>query len=630
DYSVGSIFTEFLQNADDAGARKICFVIDERDHRKFNNWFGLLCKNADKQNSLLSDEMNQWQGPALWIYNDAEFTQHDFESLKKLGMGGKRDDKTKIGRFGIGFNCAYHLTDLPSFVSGEHIVFFDPLEKFLPKTGNPPRNPRGTKINFIEKDFKKRFEDQASTYDKIFGCEFKEKFNGTLFRLPLRTLPSELSTQTIKPENLKTKIFDNIQGCRELLFLRNIEECSLFQMNKNTIGNPEPELVWETKIKNMNDDIRKIRISQSWEAKLYQLEMEMCYKQNRYNKNKCSEIWQICNGGDNVVDKSRFREISKEVNLLARGGVAVLLSMGDGKSLEELKAEKFSNVPALNGKVYSYLSLPLFTSLGVHINGSFCLSSDRKNVLQADSDLLTAETKEGEWNRYILLDVLPPLHSKILEHVANQLTSSFNDQIFSRLWPIKSSISDIYREYGFNVLRKLYRDKSKVFWTEANGGALITFQKAYFATSNNSVIANILVNHEIEVVKLPEENMNHIIEMIGKMQGSSVKFITPKVVCSLLKSKSNILNNENEKSHEIAFQLLNFITQGETSDRLQLYKQLNGLRLLPLCDNSLGVFGSQTYYIAKQELRKLFPKALSKFVADPPFILQGTFKDENF
>ncbi|CAG8553738.1 7277_t:CDS:2, partial [Dentiscutata heterogama] len=627
DYSVGSIFTEFLQNADDAGARKICFVIDERDHRKFNKWFSLLSKNADKQNSLLSDEMNQWQGPALWIYNDAEFTQHDFESLKKLGMGGKKNDKTKIGRFGIGFNCAYHLTDLPSFVSGEHIVFFDPLEKFLPKTGNPPRSPRGTKINFIEKDFKKRFEDQASTYDKILGCEFKKKFNGTLFRLPLRTAPSELSIQTIKAKDLKNKIFDNIQGNRELLFLRNIEQCSLFQMS--TTGNLE--LVWKTEIKNINDDIRKLRISHSWDAKLYQLEMETYCRQNQYHKNgKCSEIWLICNGGDNIVDKSRFREISTEVNLLARGGVAVLLSMGDGKSLEELKADKISNVPPLNGKVYSYLSLPLFTSLGVHINGSFCLSSDRKNVLQADSDLLTAETKEGEWNRYILLDVLPPLHAKLLEHVANQLTSSFSDQIFSRLWPIKSSISDIYREYGLNVLRGLYLKRCKVFWTEANGGALTTFHKAYFSTLNNSTITNILVNHGIEVIKLPEENMNHINEMIGKMPYSSVRSITPKLVCSLLRSNPNILEIENEKSHEIAFQLLNFIIQGEISDRLQVYKQLNGLRLLPLCDKSLGIFGSQTYYIAKPELRKLFPKALSKFVAEPPFNLQLIFKDIDF
>ncbi|CAG8463921.1 13995_t:CDS:10 [Racocetra fulgida] len=575
-----------------------------------NKWFNFLNITSDKQNSLLSDEMDQWQGPALWIYNDSEFSQHDFESLKKLGMGGKRDDKTKIGRFGIGFNCAYHLTDFPSFVSGEHIVFFDPLEKFLPKTGNPPRSPRGTKINFIEKDFRKRFEDQALPYLGIFDCELKEKFKGTLFRLPLRTSISELSNQVIKPKDLRSRIFENIQGNREMLFLRNIEQCSLFQMN--LIGNME--LIWETKIQNMNDEIRGLRISHSWEARLYQLEMEMYCRQSRFYKNgKYSEMWLICSGGSNLVDKSRFREISKEINLSV-SGVAALLSVGDGKSLEELKAEK----------VYSYLSLPMLTSLGVHINGTFCLSSDRKNVLQDNNDLLTAETKEGEWNRYILLDVLPPLHSKLLDHIANHLMSPFNDEMFSQLWPIKFSTTDIYREYGLNVLRGLYLKRYKVFWTEANGGALTSLDKAYFVNSNDSTIADIFITRGKEIVKLSQDQMSHLNQMFKKMEFSSINLITPNLVSHWLRNDPNILDTAGEKLHEIAFRLLNFIIQAKD------YKQLVGLQLLPLCDKSLGTFCSQTYYIAELEIRKLFPKAQSQFVADPPFDFQRIFKDENF
>ena len=30
------------------------------------------------------------------------------------------------GRFGLGFNCVYHFTDVPSFVSGDYLVTFDP------------------------------------------------------------------------------------------------------------------------------------------------------------------------------------------------------------------------------------------------------------------------------------------------------------------------------------------------------------------------------------------------------------------------------------------------------------------------------------------------------------------------
>ncbi|CAG8587117.1 27133_t:CDS:10, partial [Dentiscutata erythropus] len=541
DYSIESLFTEFLQNADDAGAKEI------------------------------------WT--SLWIYNDANFTSHDFESIKKLGMGGKRDDKTKIGRFGIGFNCACHLTDLPSFVSGEHIVFFDPLQKFLPKTGNPPSSPSGIKLNFIDKDFKKRFENQASTYAGIFNCEFKKKFNGTLFRLPLRTVQSEISSQIINSKDLKSKIFENIQGSREILFLRNIEQCSLHQMNEK--GNLD--LIWEAKIQNMND-IRELRTSHSYD-----------------------------DDGD-LIDKSKSEESYKEINLAARGGVAALLSIGEDKSLKELRAKKSSSIPSLKGKVYSYLPLQISAPFGVHINGAFFLSSDRKNIaLQANNDFITAETEventtsQRVWNSYILLDVLPKLHAKLLEHITNQLMSPFNDQIISQLWPITPSTSSIFREYGLNVISQIHFKKYKFFWSEANGGSLTSLDKAYFVASNDSTIADFLISRGVnwEIVKISEDKLNHIKEMIKKMNYSPINSITPKEVCSLLQKNPNILKVENEKLHKISFQFLNFVIQDD-------YKQLKGLQLLPLCDKSLGTFGSQIYYIAKQELRNLFPNALSK------------------
>ncbi|RIA79344.1 hypothetical protein C1645_745971 [Glomus cerebriforme] len=115
--------------------------------------------------------MEDWKGPAIWIYNDAEFTNDDFGFLIKLGIGGKSNDITKIGKFGLGFNCAFHITDVPSFVSGKYIAFLDPHVKFLPPSGFP-------------------LEDQK----------------------------------------------DN----NEMLFLRNIESCSLYYMT-----NRDPQLYWK-------------------------------------------------------------------------------------------------------------------------------------------------------------------------------------------------------------------------------------------------------------------------------------------------------------------------------------------------------------------------------------------------
>jgi cytochrome b subunit of formate dehydrogenase len=44
------------------------------------------------------------QGPALLCYNNNIFKEKDFKSLMSLGDSVKREDVTKIGKYGIGFN----------------------------------------------------------------------------------------------------------------------------------------------------------------------------------------------------------------------------------------------------------------------------------------------------------------------------------------------------------------------------------------------------------------------------------------------------------------------------------------------------------------------------------------------
>lgn len=47
-------------------------------------------------------------------------------------QASKLEKLAATGRFGLGFNAVYHFTDMPSFVSGEHLVIFDPHTKYLP------------------------------------------------------------------------------------------------------------------------------------------------------------------------------------------------------------------------------------------------------------------------------------------------------------------------------------------------------------------------------------------------------------------------------------------------------------------------------------------------------------------
>jgi sacsin len=56
---------------------------------------------------LLVDGLSEYQGPALLAYNDALFTERDFESLTSLGDSKKIQDKAATGKFGLGFSSVW-------------------------------------------------------------------------------------------------------------------------------------------------------------------------------------------------------------------------------------------------------------------------------------------------------------------------------------------------------------------------------------------------------------------------------------------------------------------------------------------------------------------------------------------
>ncbi len=99
---------ELLQNADDAGAKNVIFLYDETQH---------------PTNYLYRDSLKKFNGPALYVYNDATFTDEDWDNIQKPQQSGKQEDPTKVGQFGLGFISVYHITGM--LYKEHHTVCFN-------------------------------------------------------------------------------------------------------------------------------------------------------------------------------------------------------------------------------------------------------------------------------------------------------------------------------------------------------------------------------------------------------------------------------------------------------------------------------------------------------------------------
>lgn len=58
---------------------QVCFLYDERT-------------NSDHMKFLIDDGMKECHGPALWVYNNAVFSDKDFENITKLGGATKEKE----------------------------------------------------------------------------------------------------------------------------------------------------------------------------------------------------------------------------------------------------------------------------------------------------------------------------------------------------------------------------------------------------------------------------------------------------------------------------------------------------------------------------------------------------------
>ena len=444
------IFKELIQNADDARATEVKFLIDWRQ---------------GPTEKLFDIGMADCQGPALWAYNDAKFKDEDFKNITKLAGETKLEDLGKIGRFGLGFNAVYHLTDVPSFVSRNKIVLFDPNENHLQSRIKKTSRPGICKDLTSADDPLSTFEDQFQPFHNVFGCKTTGTecgqffYDGTLFRFPFRTSHEAKESEICKSVYDEEKVKAIVSSLREraavlLLFTQHVKQVKLYEVEES--GDPEKmKLVFSVtkstslilRGKTNENPIPFIQECSNWWQKrlastpstspsrceLVTINIEEVPSQliGSLQGYANQELWLLtsCVGINSSLHHASSRK-GRKLGLLPCAGVAAQLKVCPVETAND--SSKLVVAPDLSGEAFCFLPLSIATGLPVHVNGYFAMMSNRAEIWKRSKS--PSQPIEVQWNESLMEDALANTYIQLLEDVKS-LSAQFEQYDFHALWP---------------------------------------------------------------------------------------------------------------------------------------------------------------------------------------------------
>lgn len=619
------ILFELVQNAEDAGASEVSFLLDKTQYGT---------------SSVLSPEMADWQGPALYCFNDSVFTPQDLYAISRIGQESKLEKPFTIGRFGLGFNCVYHFTDIPMFVSGENVVMFDPHASNLP--GISPSHP-GLRIKFVGRKIMDQFPDQFAPF-LHFGCDLQYTFHGTLFRFPLRKAGvasrSQIKKEGYAPEDVLSLFASFSQVVSDaLLFLRKVKTISLFlkegsgselqllhrvhcdhvsepEMESNSlyqvfniIGNHNAGMDKDELLKKLNGFIDKDLPYKCQKIVVTEQSSSSCIS-HCWMTSEC-----LGTGGTKknltVVDKSHkslpWACVAAYIHSVTHGGVDDVRNMKNDFLCNIFQASSVSIESRRNfeGRAFCFLPLPISTGLPTHVNAYFELSSNRRDIWFGN-DMAGGGKKRSDWNLYLLEEVVAPAYGQLLAKIAFELGPC---DLFFSFWPIKTQLepwaSLVWKLYSFIADCGL-----RVLYTKARGGQWISTKQAVFPDFNFDKaheLIEVLSGAGLPLVTLSKSLVNQFMEFCP-----SLHFLTPQLLRALLiRRKRGFERDAMILTLEYCLLDLGVRVQPDI---------LYGLPLLPLADGSYTTFeksgASERIYIARNDEYGLLKDSLPHQLVD--------------
>lgn len=406
---------EFLQNADDAGASYLRIIYDRRHH----------------PGTLEAPGMGVAFGPALLFINDRAFTSDDLEHIQTISDSGKRIDAARTGRFGQGFATTYSVSDDPSLLTNDTLIWFDPHRRIQEQN----RNAYAWDLGSIAHAWPAWLATFAPGGAPIDGSPFP----GAIFRLPLRTVEAAQRSE-IRKEPFTDDDWEKILGEARavgpalLVFLRSVLKLEIYEILDS--GRERCRLAIRTADE---DSVRKARaplhsavrgrpldLLRTWKVSGSSLpsnefthSFEVCADDARLQVETWEVISRLCAGPNNILLDEALTLCAAEEKVLPWAGAA---------------ARRDGQWSSGRGGFACFLPLPEAGEAPVWLHGWFGLDSSARrsvarNAVEDPSKALVA------WNRSLMEHGVGPAWAGLIERLRREVASTTNP--YDR-WPVEA------------------------------------------------------------------------------------------------------------------------------------------------------------------------------------------------
>ena len=577
EYKDTSVIQELLQNADDAKATEVAVYYDTRKH--------------DDSNLFFPGMANSY-GPALLFYNNAEFTEEDFENITKIAGETKMNKPLKIGKFGVGFCSVYHITDVPSFVSGEKFIIFDPTLQCLKKEIKSKINP-GIKINFCKHRHLKKSQ-QLAPYNGIKGFDSEKHFEGTLFRFPLRS-KGENSFTAEKVQLMFQRVKQN--SSKLLMFLNNVKTISLYYSDGNSFK------------KDFEVTVTKQSVDGS-----------------KFSKLSTSAVYITQNGNREVVEEfliaSNFQVLrthGKEKQ--ATASVSIKVKNHDKANKTTIEIEK-----DIRGECFCYLPLHIETGLPVHVSSNFAVTTNHRGIWKADNT--STETDESNWNKRLMESVVVEAYIELLSQLQKMhQEKTLHNYTFSCLWPVDLKEINPWERLRNKFYESILESQYALFYSEITKSWGRLYECKFLSTKilaaefNENLqsslyhVADVL---NLQVVKLPVEIQTICIgndKRFNNDKRYTDRVISEEEFVKIFYDDKNLskVTDMDAKSTIVAASLIVYVNQKHCSSMPELMKKT---KCIPCSPDGKSFKKPQDVIGSDSRLAKLFTSENGMFPYD--------------